>query len=117
MKPRRRRLSLVGLLVVGLLPVVWFLTDWVVFTICLPFLSMSKIPTSANSPCESRHNEFCSFIVYGQQKQDKLKFCCFKTMKSTYDNKGQISKIRKITYRNFAADSLSLRKLGSMRVP
>lgn len=67
MKPRRRRLSLVGLLVVGLLPVVWFLTDWGVFTICLPVLSMSKI--------------------------------------------------RKITYMNFAADSLSLRKLGSMIVP
>lgn len=42
MKPRRRRLSLVGMLVVGLLPVVWFLTDWGVFTICLPVLSMSK---------------------------------------------------------------------------
>ncbi len=66
MKPRRRRLSLVGLLVVGLLPVVWFLTVWVVFTICLPVLSMSKI--------------------------------------------------REITYMNFAADSLSLRKLGSMIV-
>ena len=67
MKPRRRRLLLVGLLVIGLLPVVWFLTDWVVFTICLPVLSMSKI--------------------------------------------------RKITYMNFVADSLSLRKLGSMIVP
>lgn len=88
MKPRRRRLSLVGLLVVGLLLVVWFLTDWVIFTICLPVLSMSKIPTSANSPCESRHNEFCGFIVYGQQKQDKLIFCCFKTMKSICESKG-----------------------------
>ena len=66
MKPRRRRLSLVGMLVVGLLPVVWFLTDWVVITIYLPVLSMSKI--------------------------------------------------REITYMNFAADSLSLRKLGSMIV-
>ena len=60
MKPRRMRSSLVGLLVVGLLLVVWFLTDWGVFTICLPILSMSKI--------------------------------------------------RKITYRNFAGDFLSLRK-------
>ncbi len=91
MKPRRRRLSLVGLL-----PVVWFLTDWVVFTVCLPVLSMSKIPTSANSPCESRHNEFCGFIVYGQQKQDKLIFCCFKTMKSIYDTRGKSLKYVKL---------------------
>lgn len=67
MKPRRRWLPLVGMQVAGLLPVVWFLTDWGVFTICLPVLSMSKI--------------------------------------------------RKITYMNFVADSLSLRKLGSMIVP
>lgn len=96
MKPRRRRLSLVGLLVVGLLPVVWFLTDWAVFTICLPVLPMSKIPTSANSPCKSRHNEFCGFIVYGQQIQDKLVFCCFKTMKSTYDTRGKSRKYVKL---------------------
>ena len=48
MKPRRRRLSLVGLLVVGLLPVVWFLTDWVVFTICLPILSPGLLRPSLN---------------------------------------------------------------------
>lgn len=44
-------------------------------------------------------------------------FCCFKTMKSICESKGQISKIRKITYMNFVADSLSLQKLGSMIVP
>ena len=43
MKPRRRRLSLVGLL-----PVVWFLTDWVVFTICLPILSPRLLRPSLN---------------------------------------------------------------------
>ena len=48
MKPRRRRLSLVGLLVVGFLPVVWFLTDWVVFTICLPILSPRLLRPSLN---------------------------------------------------------------------
>ncbi len=48
MKPRRRRLSLVGMLVVGLLPVVWFLTDWVVFTICLPILSPRLLRPSLN---------------------------------------------------------------------
>ena len=41
-------MSLVGLLVVGLLPVVWFLTDWVVFTICLPILSPRLLRTSLN---------------------------------------------------------------------
>ena len=48
MKPRRMRLSLVGMLVVGLLPVVWFLTDWVVFTICLPILSLRLLRPSLN---------------------------------------------------------------------
>ena len=48
MKPRRRRLSQVGLLVVGLLPVVWFLTDCVVFTICLPILSPRLLSPSLN---------------------------------------------------------------------
>ena len=48
MNPRRRRLSLVGLLVVGLLPVVWFLTDWVVFTICLPILAPRLLRPSLN---------------------------------------------------------------------
>ena len=38
----------VGLLVVGLLPVVWFLTDWVVFTICLPILSPMLLSPSLN---------------------------------------------------------------------
>lgn len=38
----------VGLLVVGLLPVVWFLTDWVVFTICLPILSPMLLRPSLN---------------------------------------------------------------------
>ena len=47
-----------------------------------------ETPTSANSPCESRYNEFAGFIVYGQQKQDKLIFCCFKTMKSICGSKG-----------------------------
>lgn len=35
-------------LVVGLLPVVWFLTDWVVFTICLPILSPMLLRPSLN---------------------------------------------------------------------
>lgn len=38
----------VGWLVVGLLPVVWFLTDWVVFTICLPILSPMLLRPSLN---------------------------------------------------------------------
>lgn len=33
---------------VGLLPVVWFLTDWVVFTICLPILSPRLLSPSLN---------------------------------------------------------------------
>ena len=33
---------------VGLLPVVWFLTDWVVFTICLPILSPRLLRPSLN---------------------------------------------------------------------
>ena len=41
-------MSLVGLLVVGLLPVVWFLTDWVVFTICLPILFPRLLRPSLN---------------------------------------------------------------------
>ena len=39
---------MVGLLVVGLLPVVWFLTDCVVFTICLPILSPRLLRPSLN---------------------------------------------------------------------
>lgn len=37
-----------GFCVVGLLPVVWFLTDWVVFTICLPILSPMLLSPSLN---------------------------------------------------------------------
>lgn len=37
-----------GFCVVGLLPVVWFLTDWVVFTICLPILSQMLLSPSLN---------------------------------------------------------------------
>lgn len=37
-----------GFCVVGLLPVVWFLTDWVVFTICLPILSPRLLSPSLN---------------------------------------------------------------------
>lgn len=37
-----------GFCVVGLLPVVWFLTDWVVFTICLPILSPMLLRPSLN---------------------------------------------------------------------
>lgn len=59
-----------------------------------------EIPTSANSPCESRYNEFAGFIVYGQQIQDKLVFCCFKTMKSTYDTRGKSLKYVKLRIGN-----------------
>lgn len=43
-----------------------------------------------------------------------MAFCCFKTMKSTCNSKGQISKIGKIAYRNVAKDFFSLQKLGSI---
>ena len=96
MKPRRRRLSLVGMLVVGLLPVVWFLTDWGVFTICLPVLSMSKHLRPQIHLASLAITNSAVFIVYGQQIQDKLVFCCFKTMKSTYDIRGKSLKYVKL---------------------
>ena len=129
MKPRRMRLSLVGLLVVGLLPVVWFLTDWVVFTICLPILSPRLLRPSLNDWASvlgiltrnavHRIRMFAVFmcvvcvfyaVLFASPNLRKNRNYSTITMKNRVLMFLSMPKIRKITYRNFAGDFFSLRK-------